>query len=153
MKSPLPDEQVSHPEDRLATEVESRARMLVGMQESVNQQSENIDRITEAVEKLATAVANRPTRDETLRLIWISDLVKMVLLIAALAILIWSSLSNRETLHVVRDATDPKSELRQEADKAQSQVVAGLVLEMDCRNRRALVGLPSPSAGEPCKLP
>lgn len=70
----------------------------------------------------------------------------------ALVVLLYSSLTNRVTLSIVRDAVDPTSELAQRGRAAQQTVLVLMQDDIDCRAHRRDAGMsPPPDAYKPCR--
>lgn len=59
----------------------------------------------------------------------------------------------KNTLQLLENAIDPNSVIGQRNQASQAEAVGTIVLENDCRVRRALAELPQPEPGQPCKLP
>lgn len=68
----------------------------------------------------------------------------IVILLAVIAVLLVIALSNRTTLGIVQDVTDPEGKFARRSAAAQQVTFATILDEGDCRHRRAQAGLPPP---------
>ncbi len=102
----------------------------------------SIDQLRRSLDDLTETLKRRNTHRRVLA----------VLAGVAVALLLWNSFANRETLTRVKAATDPTGEYAERAVRNQSLVLAVMLDNIDCRDRRADAGLPPPpDAFRPCR--
>lgn len=140
--------------EAVGNEAANRATAITRLEEKSETQSENIDRMVSAVDKLALAVLERPTRSQTLVWIFLSDLFKLGVMAVILILIYANSNTNKDTLNSVKSFTDPNSDVRKDQDQRTTALLANLVVEIDCRTRRAIAHMPMPTdPAMPCVLP
>jgi hypothetical protein len=113
------------------------------------------DELIEALEDLAKEMHARTSKFECLvrqgKLFLVIGATLVLGIIVALCIVVPLSVSNRKILNTVDRVTDPNGQYVKDSQKRTAGILLELNQEEDCRNRRAMVGLPAPIPGMSCR--